>query len=200
MLAHGAEELDQLGVAGVEADPDAGQVRALGERVHGHHAVGAVLEHRARRAVPGELGVALVGEHRHAVGPAPGRLRPEVAQAPGRVRRRVGPEQEGRAGVVGVDGVEVEPAEPPRCGRDRARRGTRPAPRPWRRSDRTPRDTARCPGRAVRRRSRCGTEATNSLVPTQAATAEAATSSRPKRRASHAGRGLAQRGLPAEAG
>ena len=96
MLAHGPQELDQLGVAGIEADADAGQVRALGQRVHGHHAVGAVLEHRAGRAVPGELGVALVGEHRDAVRPAPGRLRAEVAQAARRVRRRVGPEHAGR--------------------------------------------------------------------------------------------------------
>ena len=43
VLAHVAEELDQLGVAGVEADPDAGQVGALGQRVDGHHAVGAGL-------------------------------------------------------------------------------------------------------------------------------------------------------------
>ena len=120
MLAHGAEELDQLGVAGVEADPDAGQVGALGEGVHGDHAVGAVLEHRAGRAVPGELGVALVGEHGDAVGPPPGRLRTR-----GRPRPPVGFEGEfdqssrARARVGRVDGVEIEAAEPPGRGRDR---------------------------------------------------------------------------------
>ncbi len=48
--------------------------------------------------------------------------------------------------------------------------GSRPARRPWRRWGTTPPGTAPCPGRASRSRSRCGTDATNSLVPTQAAT------------------------------
>ena len=119
MLAHGPEELDQLGIPGVEADPHAGQVRALGERVHGDHAVGTVLQHRPRRAVPGELGVALVGEQGNAVRPPPGGLRPEVAQAPGRVRRRVRPQQQGAPGVLGIDGVELQPSEPAPGGRNR---------------------------------------------------------------------------------
>ena len=71
MLADLGQEADEVAVAGVEADPDPGQVRALRQRVDGHHAVDPVLEERRRRAVPGELGVALVGEDRDAVGPAP---------------------------------------------------------------------------------------------------------------------------------
>ena len=82
------------------------------------------------------------------------RARPQAASAPrsprppGRVRRRVGPEQEGARRVVGRDGVEVEPSEPPRARPGPGRRGTRPAPPPWRRSGRTRRGTAPCPCRA----------------------------------------------------
>ena len=51
-----------------------------------------------------------------------------------------------------------------------------------------------------RKRSRCGTEATNSLVPTQAATDDDGTSVSPKRRASHPAAASRSCGLPAEAG
>ena len=49
--------------------------------------------------VPGELRVALVGEHGHPVRPAPGGLGAEIAQAAGRVGRRVRPQQQGPGGV-----------------------------------------------------------------------------------------------------
>ena len=52
----------------------------------------------------------------------------------------------------------------------------------------------------VRRRSTCGTEATNSLVPTHAATDAGGTSSRPKRRVSQRAAASRSCGLPAEAG
>ena len=147
VLAHGPQELDQLGVPGVEADAHAGQVRALGERVHRHHAVASVLEHRAGRAIPGELGVALVGEDRNAVRTPPGGLGPEVPQATGRVRRRVRPQHQGPRRVGGLDGVEIEAARPSRRGRHAGRRDTRPAPLPWRTSDTRRPGTAPCPSR-----------------------------------------------------
>ena len=51
-----------------------------------------------------------------------------------------------------------------------------------------------------RRRSTCGTEATSSLVPTQAATDDTGTSASPKRRVSHSAAASRSCGLPAEAG
>ena len=84
----------QLGVAGEEADPHPGQVRPLRQRVHGHHALQARLEDRTGRALPGELGVALVGEDRHPVPASPGGRRGQVGQPARRVGRRVDPEQQ----------------------------------------------------------------------------------------------------------
>ena len=97
----------QLRVAGVEAGPGAGQVRALRQRVHREHAVGAVLEDRAGRAVPRELHVALVAEHRHAVGTTPGGGSAKVAQLARRVAGHVHPQAQGASGVTGVDVVHV---------------------------------------------------------------------------------------------
>ena len=82
VLAHLLEVADEIGVAGVEADPDAGQVRALRQRVHGDDAVEAVLAGSSPAAAPRELDVALVGEHRHVVAPAPGGGGGEVVEAP----------------------------------------------------------------------------------------------------------------------
>ena len=144
MAPDAAEELHQLGIAGVEAHPHAGQVRSLGERVDRHHPVEAVLEDRAGRPGPGELGVALVGEDRHAPRPSPRRLRGQVAQAPGGIGGRVRPQHEGAVGVGLGDGVEIEAAECGPAGAAPARPGSRPARRPWRRSGTTPPGTAPC--------------------------------------------------------
>ncbi len=119
MLTHRPQELDELGVAGIEADAHAGQVRAFGEGVDRDHAVAPALQDRTRRPVPGELGIALVGEHGDRVGPAPGRLRVEVPEATGRVGGRIRPQQQGTRRVGGADGAEIEPADPPRLGRHR---------------------------------------------------------------------------------
>ena len=146
MLAHLLQVVHQLGVAGVEADPQAGQVRALRQRVHRDHAVEPVLEDRARRPVPGELDVALVAEDRDAVAPAPRRGRAEVVERAGRVARAVDPEAQGARRVGRVDGVEVEPP----VGVDRHRHGPAAGERsrPSRRSGRRPPGRARCRGRA----------------------------------------------------
>ena len=111
MLAHLLQVGDQLAIAGVEADPQAGQVGALRERVDGDHAVEPVLEDRARRSFPGELAVALVAEDRDPSRPAPRRRRAEVVERAGRVAGAVHPEDEGAGRIVRVDGVEAQ-AEP----------------------------------------------------------------------------------------
>ena len=74
VLAHLAQVVHELGVAGVEADPRAGEVVPLGQRVHGEHAGRCRCAGRSSaRSGPGELGVALVGEHRDAaLAPPPG--------------------------------------------------------------------------------------------------------------------------------
>ena len=147
MAAHAAEELHQIGVAGEETHPHAGQVRALGERVDGHHAVEAGLQHRPGRAVPGELGVALVGEHGNPVGSAPLRSaagrpgprsgwRANSTRAPGRGRHRRVDRSRSSLRTAAPDGA--APARP----------GTPPAQHPWHRSGTTPPDRARCHDRA----------------------------------------------------
>ncbi len=70
-LRSSARYSTSTGVAGVEPDPHPRQVRALRQRVQRQHPVGAVLDDARRRALPGELGVALVGEHRHVHAPGP---------------------------------------------------------------------------------------------------------------------------------
>ena len=44
MLADDPQEVDQFGVAGEEADPHPGQIGALRQRVHGHHAFEPALQ------------------------------------------------------------------------------------------------------------------------------------------------------------
>ena len=141
------EVLDQIGVAGVEADPDAGQVRPLRQRVHGDHAVEPVLEDRAAAALPRELDVALVGEHRHVVGAAPRRRRTEVVERAGRVAGAVDPQRQRPRASVGIDRVEVELAA--RRQRHRHRPADRPGSRPSRRSGRRSPGTAPCRGRGA---------------------------------------------------
>ena len=181
VLADLGEVGDQLPVAGVEPGPRPGQVRSLRQRVDGQHAVGAVFEDRARRAVPGELDVALVGQHGHAVGPPPGRDRAEVVEAAGRVARRVHPQAQ-RPGGIGrgrsPTGRGASPGRPAR-----APPGIRRGWPPWRRWGSSPRGTARCRARAAAAAASWGTPATSSLVPMQAAICSGATST-PSRRSS----------------
>ena len=154
MLAHVEQEPDQFGVPGVEAHPHAGQVGALGQRVDRHHAVDAGGEHGRRRAVPGELGVALVGEHRDAV------ARPQPRPPPRSLSRPVGFDGElthsSRARSTSDSAIEARSSPPLRAAPAPAPAGSRPAAPPWRRSDRTPPDRGRCPAPAVRRRRYCG--------------------------------------------
>ena len=90
-----------------------------------------------RRPGPGELGVALVGEHRHAVAPAPRRRRAEVGQAAGRVGRASSTQRSrARSASASLDGLQVEPRAGGVGRRHRRRPGSRPAPHPWRRSGR----------------------------------------------------------------
>ena len=58
---------------------------------------------------PRELDVALVAQHRHATGPAPGGCALEVVQGAGRVARGVDPQAEGALGLGLVDGTEIDP-------------------------------------------------------------------------------------------
>ena len=75
MAAGLAEVPGQVGVTGIEADPQASQVRPLGQRVHSQHPFDTVLQNRPGRAAPGELHIALIGQHRNAsLSPPPGGL------------------------------------------------------------------------------------------------------------------------------
>ena len=47
VLAHLLEVADELGITGIEADPDAGKIRTLRQRVHRHEPVEARLQDRA---------------------------------------------------------------------------------------------------------------------------------------------------------
>ena len=106
VLAHLQQLGHHLRVTGDEPGPVAGQVRALGQRVHGEYAVQPAardvrVQHRDRLGVPAELPVALVRGHQRP--PLPGVGHPAgqrfaVQDRPGRVGRRVQPDQ-GRPGV-----------------------------------------------------------------------------------------------------
>jgi hypothetical protein len=87
VLAHLLEVLDEVPVARIEADAETGEVRPLRERVDGDDTVTAGLEDRPRRAVPRELRVALVAEHRDPVATTPTPLRRRGRSAPGRGSR-----------------------------------------------------------------------------------------------------------------
>ncbi len=114
VLAHLRQVAHQVAVTGVEPGPHPGQVGALRQGVGRQHPVGPVLEDRARPTVPGELGVALVGQHRHVAGPAPGGGGAQVDKLPRRVRGAVHPQAQGPGGVVlghvGQAGVRDRPA------------------------------------------------------------------------------------------
>ena len=107
MLAHLLQVGDELGIPGVEAGAEAGQVRPLRQRVDGDHAVESVLEDRAGRTVPRELAAALVAEHRDPVRATPLRRGRQVVEGPSRVGRAVDPQHERPGGVLGIDGVEA---------------------------------------------------------------------------------------------
>ena len=103
------EILDQRGIAGVEADPHAREVRTLRQAVHREHTVEPAGEDRVR--LRGELDVALVARNDDAVGAAPLGDPLEVrgvGDRRRRVARLVDPQQQRAIGVVGVDRVEVE--------------------------------------------------------------------------------------------
>ena len=113
------------------------------------HARRARLEDRAGRTGPGELGVALVGEHQHPV------RRPHAAAAARSSSRPVGfdgefdPQQER---PLGVPASSVSRAMRPVVDRDRHRPAARRAARPSRRSGRRSPGTAPCRGSGSRRR------------------------------------------------
>ena len=116
VLAHLGEILHQVAVTGVEAEPQSGQVGALGQRVHRDHAVDTVFEdgpsgrHRLHRrfTAPGELGVALIGEHRNTVLPAPTRGRTEIVERASGVSGCVDPQTERPSGVARVDRTQID--------------------------------------------------------------------------------------------
>ncbi len=122
VLADLLQVVDEFGVAGVETDANPGQVGTLRQRVHGDDTVGAVLQDRPRRALPGELHVALIGEHRHVVDATPGGDGAEVVARAGRIARRVDPQRQRSSRVRLVDGVEGQLS----VGRER--HGNRTAP------------------------------------------------------------------------
>ena len=128
VLADLLQVVHEVGVTGVEADPAAGEVGALGQRVHRHDAVEPVLEDAAAGTVPRELDVALVGEHRHAVGATPRGDRAEVVDATGRVARAVDPQGERPVGVGGIDRGQVDAAAMRCIGTGTGRHPARMAP------------------------------------------------------------------------
>ena len=118
MLARLDEVRDEIGIAGVEADAHAREVRALGDAVHREHAVEPGGEDRRGRGR--ELAVALVARDDHAVTTTPRRHAGEVVGTGSRCRRvarLVDPEHQRAAGVVVADRVDVE--MPLRVERDR---------------------------------------------------------------------------------
>ena len=87
------------------------------------------LEHRSWWAVPGELGVTLVGEDRHARARAPGRLGAEIAQTACRVGWRVRPQTRARAASSGSTASRSRPpARPGAAGTATARHPASSAP------------------------------------------------------------------------
>ena len=199
MLAHLAEVPDELGVAGDEAGPQAGHVRALRERVHREHAVEAGVQHRGRvgrRAVGvvGELGVALVARDDDAALARPGDDRGDASRpivAPVGLPGSLSHSSEAALGVGGRDAVEIGmPVGVERHGH-RAQAREAGAHLVGRVRDR--RDTARCRASGCAGASTCGSDATSSFVPTHAITPSASTvdaeaAADPRRR------GLAERG------
>ena len=127
VLAHLAEVVDQIGITGVEADPRAGEVVALGQRVHGQDPARSLTQDRRGGARVGELGVALVGQDGDVVGPSPGRRRGQVVQLAGGVRGRVDPQAQGAVGVLGREVVELPVRDGPHAGQRRAHRVRRVA-------------------------------------------------------------------------
>ncbi len=119
--------------------------------------------------------------------PPPGGDGTEVGQPAGRVGRAVGPQHQGPLAIGRVDGPEVEPSAVQLA--DRRRRGTRRAGPPWRRSGRRPPGTARCPGPGDAGGGSGRPSATNSLVPTQAASSVSASTDHPEPPAQPAGGG-----------
>ena len=101
VLAHLGEVAHERGVTGVDAGSHARQVRPLRQGVDREDALRPVLEDRPRRAIPGELHVALVGEHGHPARRPPRGGRAEVAELAGGVARHVHPEAERRAASAG---------------------------------------------------------------------------------------------------
>ena len=109
MLAGLDQILDERGVAGVEPDAHAREVRPLREAVHREHTVESGAQDRAR--VRSELDVALVTRDDDTVRTTPLGDPLEVSGIGDRRRRVSGlvdPEQQRAVGVVGIDRVEVE--------------------------------------------------------------------------------------------
>ena len=170
VLAHLAQVGHQVGVAGEEARParrpgwTAWTASGRPPRPRSPR-----LEDRAGRPVPGELAVALVGEHRHAVGPPPPRRRPQVVRPPVGLAGELAHSSRARSASAGSMAARSRPARRRRPA-GRARPGSRPAgPHGVGRVRRRP-GTGRCRGRVAAGASSWAAEATNSLVPTQAAT------------------------------
>ena len=108
VLANLAQVPHEVGVAGVETSPATGEVRALGERVQRKHIVGAVLQDRLWRSLPGEFDVALVGEHGDVVFSTEGRRSSEIVDTARRISGCVDPQAQCSGGVIRVDGGEVD--------------------------------------------------------------------------------------------
>ena len=104
MLTDVTEEGDDVGIAGVPAKAEPGQVAALGNGVDGQHSVGAVRSpaapnDRGRLALPRQLGVALVTGHEHAPFAAPCRRRGQVVELASGVAGAIDPQDQRPGGV-----------------------------------------------------------------------------------------------------
>ncbi len=100
---------DEIGVARVEADTHAGQVRALRDAVHRQHTVEPTGQDRCR--IRRELAVALVARDQHTAVARPGSDPSEVGGVGGRCRRVAGlvdPQDQSARRVGITDGVDVE--------------------------------------------------------------------------------------------
>ena len=75
-----------------------------------HNTIEPVLHDALACALPGKFHITLVAEHRHTVSTTPCSRSTKIIEGSGRVARRVHPQHQRAAGVVGTDGTQVETA------------------------------------------------------------------------------------------
>ena len=110
VLANFFQIVDDVGVAGVKRHSHTSQVGSLRQRMQSHHAVKAVLHDAFTGLVPGEFHIALVAEHRHAMGAPPACSSTEIIEGPGGVARRVDPQHECTSRIIGCNCRQIQPA------------------------------------------------------------------------------------------